>query len=99
MGCTRDLHVLTHAFPTRRPPYLSMTDQTVMFERHRPRLRGLAYRMLGARDEAEDAVQEAFLRWHRADAAEIRSPEAWLVTVVTRLCLDRLRAEIGRAHV
>ena len=69
-----------------------MSDQALVFERHRPRLHGLAYRMLGARDEAEDAVQEAFLRWHRADAAEIRSAEAWLVTVVTRLCLDRLRA-------
>jgi RNA polymerase sigma-70 factor, ECF subfamily len=69
-----------------------MTDQAVVFESLRPRLHGLAYRMLGARDEAEDAVQEAFLRWHRADASEIRSPEAWLVTVVTRLCLDRLRA-------
>ena len=61
-------------------------------ERLRPRLLGLAYRMLGSRDEAEDAVQEALLRWHQAETAEIRSPEAWLVTVLSRLCVDRLRA-------
>ncbi|WP_202800354.1 sigma factor [Nitratireductor aquibiodomus] len=61
-------------------------------ERLRPRLFGLAYRMLGSRLEAEDVVQEAFLRWHRAGSEEIRSVEAWLVTVLSRLCLDRLRA-------
>src|SRR4051812_24444135 len=58
----------------------------------RPRLLGLAYRMLGDFDEAEDAVQEAYLRWQSAKQEEIRSPEAWLVTVVTRLAVDRLRA-------
>jgi RNA polymerase sigma-70 factor, ECF subfamily len=47
--------------------------------------------MLGDVDEAEDMVQDAFLRWHQADQQAIRSPEAWLVTVVTRLCMDRLR--------
>src|SRR3954471_16014019 len=57
----------------------------------RPRLLGLAYRMLGDVDEAEDVVQEAFLRWHLADKETVRSPEAWLVTVVTRLAVDRLR--------
>lgn len=69
-----------------------MIDHAQVFQRLRPRLQGLAYRMLGSVGDAEDAVQEAFLRWHGADASEIRSPEAWLVTVVTRLCLDRLRA-------
>ncbi|HEX5971997.1 MAG TPA: RNA polymerase sigma factor SigJ [Gemmatimonadaceae bacterium] len=58
---------------------------------HRPRLLGLAYRMLGDVDEAEDVVQEALLRWHLADQEAIRVPEAWLVTVVTRLAVDRLR--------
>ena len=58
---------------------------------HRPRLLGLAYRMLGDVDEAEDVVQEAFLRWHLADREGVRAPEAWLVTVVTRLSVDRLR--------
>jgi RNA polymerase sigma-70 factor, ECF subfamily len=58
---------------------------------HRPRLLGLAYRMLGDMDEAEDVVQEAYLRWQQADRQAVRSPEAWLVTVVSRLAVDRLR--------
>ncbi len=62
------------------------------FEAHRSRLFGVAYRMLGSRVDAEDVLQDAYLRWHRADTATIETPEAWLVTVVTRLCLDRLRA-------
>ena len=61
------------------------------FERHRGRLHGIAYRMLGSRAEADDIVQEAWLRWDRAPAGEIRAPEAWLVTATTRLCIDRLR--------
>jgi len=59
--------------------------------RHQPRLRGLAYRMLGDLDDAEEVVQEAYLRWHQADRADVRSPEAWLVTAVSRLAVDRLR--------
>jgi RNA polymerase sigma-70 factor, ECF subfamily len=62
------------------------------FERHRPRLFGIAYRMLGSRADAEDVLQDAYLRWHRGAPDELRSPEAWLVTIVTRLCIDRLRA-------
>lgn len=69
-----------------------MQDRAGEFERHRPRLFGIAYRMLGSRSDAEDIVQDAYLRWHRGASAELRSPEAWLVTTVTRLCIDRLRA-------
>lgn len=58
----------------------------------RPRLFSIAYRMLGTRADAEDVLQEAWLRWQRADRAALQSVEAWLVTVVTRLAIDRLRA-------
>ncbi len=58
----------------------------------RPRLFGIAYRMLGVRADAEDVLQDAWLRWSRQDATVLQSAEAWLVTVVTRLSIDRLRA-------
>jgi RNA polymerase sigma-70 factor (ECF subfamily) len=56
------------------------------------RLFGIAYRMLGEVGEAEDAVQEAFLRWTQADQAEIDNPAGWLTTVTSRICLDRLKS-------
>lgn len=62
------------------------------FQIHRPRLLALAYRLLGSRVDAEDVVQDAWLRWAGADIAAIRDAEAWLVTATTRLGLDRLRA-------
>ncbi len=62
-----------------------------LFEQQRGRLRGLAYRMLGSVGDADDIVQDAFLRWQRAAADDIASPQAFLTTVVTRLCIDRLR--------
>ena len=58
----------------------------------RGRLFGIAYRMLGSRAEAEDVVQDAYVRWHKADREAIRNVEAWLVTTATRLAIDRLRA-------
>ncbi|RMF58296.1 MAG: RNA polymerase sigma-70 factor [Bacteroidetes bacterium] len=61
-----------------------------LFEQHRPHLFGLAYRMLGSVADAEDVVQEAFLRWQRAGA--VTTPHAFLTTVVTRLCIDHLRS-------
>jgi RNA polymerase sigma-70 factor (ECF subfamily) len=61
------------------------------FETHRSRLFGVAYRMLGSRAEAEDVVQEAYLRWHRADRQGVRDAAAWLVATTTRLAIDRLR--------
>ncbi|MBG9388449.1 RNA polymerase sigma-70 factor [Caenimonas aquaedulcis] len=69
-----------------------MSTEPDPFAALRPRLFGIAYRMLGTRADAEDVLQDAWLRWSRADAGELKSPEAWLVTVVTRLSIDRLRA-------
>jgi len=62
------------------------------FEANRDRLASLAYRLLGSVADAEDAVQDAFLRWQAADRAHIEVPEAWLTKVVTNLSLDRLRS-------
>lgn len=67
------------------------------FEAERPRLRQLAYRMLGSLDEAEDAVQDAWLRLGRVPSDEIGNLGGWLTTVVSRLCLDVLRARRTRA--
>lgn len=72
-------------------PSPSPDARTDAFECHRPRLFGIGYRMLGSVEDAEDVVQEAFLRWHVAATDSVRSPEAWLVSVVTRLSIDRLR--------
>jgi RNA polymerase sigma factor (sigma-70 family) len=66
------------------------------FEAHRPRLRAVAYRMLGSTAEAEDAVQDAWLRLARSDAASVDNLGAWLTTVVARLCLDMLRTRASR---
>lgn len=67
-------------------------DRTALFEQYRPRLFGIAYRMLGSVDDAQELTQEAYLRWHQASAVEIRAPEGWLVAVITRLSIDRLRS-------
>ncbi len=78
---------------------IGMDDPTLQFDSHRRRLQGIAYRMLGSVAEAEEVVQDAWLRWHEADKAGVDSAEAWLVTVVTRLSIDRLRAaKVQRAH-
>ena len=66
------------------------------FEAHRRRLRGIAYRMLGSPTEAEDAVQEAWIRISRTDESEIDNLGAWLTTVVARVCLNMLRARKAR---
>jgi RNA polymerase sigma-70 factor (ECF subfamily) len=66
-------------------------EATRAFEEHRSLLTGLAYRMLGSVADAEDVVQDTYLRWHRTDRDSVQNPRAFLSTVVTRLCLDRLK--------
>ena len=63
-----------------------------LFQAHRQRLFAVAYRMLGSASDAEDVVQDAWLRYSAAQPAELRSPQAYLTTIVTRLCLDRLKS-------
>jgi RNA polymerase sigma-70 factor, ECF subfamily len=69
------------------------------FESHRRALTGLAYRMLGSRAEAEDVVQDAYLRWHQADRSKIEQPRRYLGTVVTRLCLDCMKSARARREI
>jgi DNA-directed RNA polymerase specialized sigma24 family protein len=71
------------------------THDLAVFESHRPALLALAYRMLGDVGRAQDTVQEAWLRWHQRDVA-VDSPKAFLVTVVTRLCLNELGSARAR---
>jgi RNA polymerase sigma-70 factor (ECF subfamily) len=68
------------------------TDPSVSFEPYRRRLLGLAYRMLGSIAEAEDAVQETYLRWHATDRDRVDEPRAFLMTTATRICLDVLKS-------
>ena len=74
-----------------------MTDASAAeFEQHRRFLTGLAYRMLGSLADAQDVVQDAFLRWHEAVRQDLASPRAWLARIVTRLCLDALKSARAR---
>ncbi|WP_217567338.1 RNA polymerase sigma-70 factor [Streptomyces sp. GbtcB7] len=70
---------------------MTIDTATEVFEEHRPVLMGVAYRMLGRVADAEDVVQEAWLRWSGADRTEVREPRAYLVRIATRLAVDRLR--------
>ena len=71
-------------------------DPAASFEPYRRRLRGLAYRMLGSMADAEDAVQETYLRWHGADRAKVLDPRAFLMTTTARICLDMLTSARAR---
>src|SRR6185369_13521649 len=75
---------------------MSADTATEIFEAQRARLLHLAYRMLGGRAEAEDIVQDAWLRWQRVDLAEVRDPQAFLTRTVTRLCLDVMKSARAR---
>ncbi|MFF8882475.1 RNA polymerase sigma factor SigJ [Streptomyces flaveolus] len=77
---------------------MTTDTSTDVFEEHRPVLLGVAYRMLGRLADAEDVVQEAWLRWSRADRTDVREPRGYLVRVTTRLAVDRLRQITSRGE-
>jgi RNA polymerase sigma-70 factor (ECF subfamily) len=89
---------MTHPWGIADRPGADDPHDARVFIRERPRLVGLAYRLLGSVADAEDVVQEAWLRWAAADRTVIERPAAWLTTVVSRLGLDRLRA-VQRARL
>lgn len=70
----------------------SRHNSSDLFLEHRPLLFGIAYRMLGSAAQAEDAVQDTWVRWSRRSAADVQSAKAWLVSVITRRCIDELRS-------
>jgi RNA polymerase sigma-70 factor, ECF subfamily len=83
----------------RMPDTTGMSEADLLtFQQARPRLLGLAYRILGSRADAEDAVQDCFFKWRDTERAQVRTPLAWLSSVCTRRCLDLLRAA-DRARV
>jgi RNA polymerase sigma-70 factor, ECF subfamily len=73
-----------------------MDDLTVILEEQRTHLRAVAYRLLGSVHEADDAVQETWLRLERSDVSDVDNLPAWLTTVVSRICLDQLRSRASR---
>jgi RNA polymerase sigma-70 factor (ECF subfamily) len=73
-----------------------MSDPGESFEPYRQRLMGLAYRMLGSMADAEDAVQETYLRWHETDRDTVSNPRAFLITTTTRICLDMMKSARAR---
>src|SRR6185369_4701587 len=73
-----------------------MDELADLFEANRPQLRGVAYRMLGSTGEADDAVQEAWLRLSNSNSSEVANLKGWLTTVVSRICLDMLRSRKSR---
>jgi RNA polymerase sigma factor (sigma-70 family) len=91
-----------HCYDGTRPRNVTMNDNDYLaqqFEAHRGHLRAVAYRMLGSVSEADDAVQESWLRLSRSDASEVENLGAWLTTVVARVSLDMLRSRKARREV
>lgn len=88
-----------HQHPDQEGPAadrLTDDDAVAEFQRHRPMLLGLAYRMLGSTGDAEDVLQDAYLRWRGVDRSGVREPRRYLARTVTRLALDRLRDRKAR---
>src|SRR4029453_19076482 len=95
--------LLSHRFDWNRQTHdgarrenVTMPDLTAQFEANRAHLRAVAYRMLGSRSEAEDAVQEAWVKLARSDVGDVNNLRGWLTTVIARVCLDMLRTRRSR---
>src|SRR6266516_3854330 len=78
------------------PHTIDGSNRVAEFERHRRLLFSIAYRMLGSVADAEDILQDAFIRWQRASKTEVKSPKAFLITVVSRLCISHLQSARAR---
>lgn len=78
---------------------MNLDEHARTFEAERGALVGLAYRLTGSRAEAEDVAQDAFLRWRKVDPADVEDPHAYLATIVTRLCLDRMKSARARREI
>ncbi len=74
-------------------------DKSQIFEQHRRALEGLAYRMLGSLSEAQDAVQETYITWHKQDSNTLHNYRAWLITVCTRICLNQLKLSYRQREI
>jgi RNA polymerase sigma factor (sigma-70 family) len=88
--------LIRHHLDERQEPNVTDASLSVRFEENRPRLRAVAYRLLGSTTETEDAVQETWLRIARADAGAVDNLAGWLTTAITHVCLDMLRARKTR---
>ena len=98
-GLSHRRRLVRHCYDGCRTEGCDLNDSDWLaeqFEQHRPHLRAVAYRMLGSMTEAEDAVQEAWLRLSRSDTAAVDNLGGWLTTVVGRVCLDMLRSRRSR---
>src|SRR3954463_4982559 len=96
------LEAVRHTYDGRGQRYVTMTEKeflTERFEAHRSHLESVAYRMLGSRAEADDALQEASLRLMRAGTGDVDNLAGWLTTIVARVCLDMLRKRKSRREV
>jgi RNA polymerase sigma factor (sigma-70 family) len=90
--------LVRHVHDERQEPNVTDASLSARFEENRPRLRAVAYRMLGSTSETEDAVQETWLRITRADTGAVDNLGGWLTTVITHVCLDMLRARKTREN-
>jgi RNA polymerase sigma-70 factor (ECF subfamily) len=95
---SRCVPVVRHPRDEREETNVTDASLSARFEEHRPRLRAVAYRLLGSMTDSEDAVQETWLRVTRAEAGEVDNLGGWLTTVITRVCLDVLRARKTREN-